>query len=257
MTTFRLKIEYDGAAFSGWQAQPGGVRTVQGSLEEALAVLLRQRVPIQGAARTDAGVHAFGQMASFDAETQLEPDRVRRSLNALAGPDVAAIEVSIAPTRFNARFDSIGKHYRYQILSRPSPSPLLSRMCRHVEHRLDLEIMREAARKMVGSHDFAGFRSSDCERENTICDIFDIRIEMDDRDMIVIDVKGRSFLKNMVRIIVGTLAEIGRGRLSIDAVSRAIEERDRRLAGPTAPACGLALVEVFYPEGWIKDRPPK
>ena len=122
MPTFRLTVEYDGSYFSGWQVQPGEIRTVQGALEEALATVLRTKIRMQGAARTDAGVHALGQCVSFEADTDLPPHRIAKSLSALAGPDVSVVEAAIAPDGFNARFDSTGKHYRYRILSRTSPS---------------------------------------------------------------------------------------------------------------------------------------
>jgi tRNA pseudouridine38-40 synthase len=252
--TYRLKIEYNGTAFSGWQTQPGA-STVQGALEKAAAIALGHSVSIQGAARTDAGVHALGQVASFDSPIDIEPIRLRHSLTALCRPDVAVIEAAVAPDRFNARFDSIGKHYRYCILMRSSPSPFLRNTSHRVAVNLDLNEMNRAAALFLGRHDFRGFRASDCGRLDTVREISSIAVSMCGADLVAVDVKGNAFLKNMVRIISGTLIEVGRGRIGIDVVSQALQTGDRRLAGPTAPACGLTLVEVFYPQGWLRSRP--
>ncbi len=248
MPTFRLVIEYDGTDFSGWQVQPGGIRTVQGVLEEALGTVLRKHVRIQGAGRTDAGVHALGQVASFECDTDIEPERLIRSLSGLAGPEVAVVDAAIARDGFNARFDSNGKHYRYAIVSRRSPSPLKRYTTLFVPQQLDLDRMRLAASLLVGKHDFAGFRAADCERENTVRELTEIAIEGDKDGFVTIDVKGNAFLKNMVRIIAGTLVDISRGRLDPEIVPKVLKSGDRTQAGPTAPAHGLTLVEVFYPK---------
>jgi tRNA pseudouridine38-40 synthase len=253
VSVFRLTIEYDGTDFSGWQAQPS-IRTVQGVLEEALKTVLRQSTKLQGAGRTDAGVHALGQVASFECETDLQPERIMRGVSALAGPDVAVVEAAVAPDGFNARFDSVGKHYRYQILSRPSRSPLLGRFSAFVPQKLDVRLMRAAAAHLVGRHDFAGFRAADCERETTEREIKDVSITEGERGLISVDVKGDAFMKNMVRIIAGTLIDVGRKKLSPEIVPEVFKTGDRTLAGQTAPAQGLTLMEVFYPEGWIRRR---
>ena len=253
MPTFRLTIEYDGTRFSGWQSQPGGIRTVQGALEEALATVLRFPVRIQGAGRTDAGVHALGQVTSFDAETEISPERFVRSLTALVRPEVAVVDAAIAPPGFNARFDSTGKHYRYYLLPRGAPSPLYRHMCLFIPGRFDPGRMEEAASMMVGEHDFAGFRASDCERKTTRRTLYELTIGQE-AGLVCVDVKGDGFLKNMVRVIVGTLVDIGRGRLHPDIVQEVFRTGDRRMAGPTAPARGLVLREVYYPSGWIRER---
>lgn len=253
MPTFRLTIEYDGTHFSGWQSQPGGVRTVQGVLEEALATVLRVPVRIQGAGRTDAGVHAFGQVASFQTETEIPPERLVKSLTALVRPEVAVVEAAVAPSGFNARFDSTGKHYRYHVLPRAAPSPLFRHMSLFIPGRFDIGPVEEAASILVGEHDFAGFRAADCERQTTRRTIRELSILRDSDGLLRIDVKGNGFLKNMVRIIVGTLVDIGRGRLQPDVIEEILRTGDRRRAGPTAPARGLALVKVFYPQGWIRQ----
>jgi tRNA pseudouridine38-40 synthase len=249
--TFRLTIEYDGASFSGWQIQPDA-KTVQGSLEEALATMLRKPVRIQGAGRTDAGVHALGQVGSFQVETDLPPERLQKGLTALAGPDIAVVDAAIAPAGFNARFDSNGKHYRYAILSRKTPSPLLGRTSHFIPYALNVDAMRCAAKALIGEHDFKGFRAADCERKNTICNISEVTITPAANGILAIDVKGIAFLKYMVRVISGTLIEIGKKKMGPERIDKIFETRDRTLAGPTAPSHGLTLVEVFYPDGWIR-----
>lgn len=252
MTVYRLTIEYDGAPFSGWQFQPG-LPTVQGVLEEALHTVLRRKTPLQGAGRTDAGVHALGQAASFETDVTVDPLRLAKGLTALCRPHVAVVAAAVAPVGFNARFDAAGKHYRYRVLNRRAPSPLRGAQAFFVPHPLDIEQMNRAAALLRGRHDFAGFRSADCERKSTVRELF--RVDISVRAPIIdIDVEGDAFLKNMVRIIAGTLVDVGRGRLAPKDVQGVLESGDRTRAGQTAPAHGLTLVEVLYPEGWIRDR---
>jgi tRNA pseudouridine38-40 synthase len=252
VTVFRLVIEYDGTNFSGWQTQPGR-RTVQGVLEQALFVMLKTPIRLQGAGRTDAGVHALGQVASFEADTDIIPERLRKGLCALARPDVSVVEAKVAPLGFNARFDALGKHYRYAIFSRPSPSPLRSTDRYFVPQPLNLDAMRTAASFLVGEHDFAAFRAKDCERETTVRRLSEVSVT-EIKDDLFIDVKGDAFLKNMVRIIAGTLVDVGRGRLALQSVQEALRTGDRTAAGRTAPPNGLTLISVFYPIEWIRPR---
>jgi tRNA pseudouridine38-40 synthase len=253
VAVFKLTIEYDGSAFHGWQAQPDQ-RTVQGELEQALGTVLRRPVALQGASRTDAGVHALGQVASFEADTELEPTRIATGASALAGPDAAVVEALVAPDGFNARFDAVGKRYRYRLLNRTAPSPLLAAYAYHVARPLELEPMRAAAAKLVGTHDFGGFRAADCGRESTERTLTRVAVTDSGEGVVDIEVAGTAFLKNMVRIITGTLVEIGLGRLPLVAVDEVLAEGDRTRAGRTAPAHGLTLVEVSYPPGLLRDR---
>lgn len=253
MPTYRLKIEYDGSGFAGWQIQPGQ-RTVQGVLAEALATIARRPIQIQGASRTDAGVHALGQTASFDIEEEIEAGRLVRGLSALGGPDVAVTDAALAPAGFNARFDAIGKRYRYRLLNRSAPSPLHGATSWHVPQPLDLERMGGAARLLVGTHDFAGFRAADCGRSSTERTLTRVEVISRDDSLLDIAVEGTAFLKNMVRIIAGTLVDVGLGKREPGVVEDAFASGDRGCVGPTAPAHGLTLVEVLYPAGWRRAR---
>lgn len=246
MPTYELIIEYDGAGFAGWQSQPGE-RTVQGALEEALAVLARGPVRVQGASRTDAGVHAAGQVASFEVAGEIEPDRLVSGLCALCRPDLAVVAARRAPDGFNARFDSTGKRYRYRVLNRKAPSPLWGRIAWHVSGVLNRAAMVEAAAMLPGTRDFAGFRSANCGREHTVRTLTRVAVEDGPVEgLIELVVEGDGFLKNMVRIIAGTLVDVGLGRLPVGIVEEVLATRDRPRAGRTAPAHGLTLDRVFH-----------
>jgi len=252
---FKLNIEYAGGGFHGWQEQTDQqLRTVQGVLREALTTVVRQPISLQGASRTDAGVHALSQTASFEAETELPPDRIAKGGTALAGSDIAVVDALVAPTGFNARRDSIGKRYRYRLLNRSAPSPILGATSWHVPRPLDLEAMRVAATRFVGTHDFAGFRSADCGRKNTERELTRMALVARDGAVVDIDVEGTAFLKQMVRIIAGTLVDIGLGARPGEIVDEVLETGDRTRAGRTAPAHGLTLIEVLYPEGLLRPR---
>lgn len=246
MPVFRLTIEYDGAGFAGWQSQPGQ-RTAQGVLEDALATVLRRPVRIQGASRTDAGVHAAGQVASFGFDAEVDPARLAKGLSTLCRPDLAVLAVERTPDGFNARFDTKGKRYRYRVLNRPAPSPLWGRLSWHVSGALDRGAMTDAAARMAGTRDFAGFRAADCGRENTVRTL--ARVALEDgplEGLIEIVVEGDGFLKNMVRILAGTLVDVGLGKLPASVVDEVLASGDRTRAGRTAPARGLTLERVFY-----------
>ncbi len=219
---------------------------MQGVLEEALSTMLREEVNVRGASRTDAGVHAIGQVAGFESEKDVELAQLVRGLSALCRPDVAVVHAKVMPDGFNARFDSTGKHYRYRVLNRRAPSALNGNTAWHVPQDLDLDRMRAAAGDLVGTHDFAGFRSAGCERETTERTLSEVIVHREEDGVITITVKGTAFLKYMVRIIAGTLVGIGLGKLPADTVGRVFKTGDRQIAGQTAPAHGLTLVEVFY-----------
>ncbi|HXT98224.1 MAG TPA: tRNA pseudouridine(38-40) synthase TruA [Polyangia bacterium] len=241
---YKVVVEYDGTDFAGWQRQPGQ-RTVQGVLEEAIREMTGESVFVRAAGRTDAGVHADGQVATFDLELNIPPHGFLRGLNSILPADVALVDVALAAPDFDARFSARGKVYRYTVWAHFVRSPLHARRTWHVRQPLDLEAIRAAAAGLVGEHDFRAFRASDCERRTTRRIVR--RIEVDRQGArLTIEVEATAFLKNMVRILVGTLIDVGRGRLTPEAVSRMLETGDRAAGGMTAPPQGLTLLRVIY-----------
>ena len=252
--TLRLVVEYDGAAFEGWQLQAGAraARTVQGVLAEAFASIGCPARRIQSAGRTDAGVHAEGQVVSVDLERTLEPRVLARALNARLPSDVAVLRVDEVEPGWLATDAARAKHYRYRIWNGATRSPLRAARFAHVPEPLDVEAMRRAAARFVGTHDFAAFRASGSSARTSVRTIRSIAIEGGAGREIAIEVVGEGFLRHMVRNLAGTLIEIGRGRFAVEAAERILASRDRRQAGPTAPARGLTLVrvsDVFEPIG--------
>lgn len=244
----RLIIEYDGTKFLGWQWQPAG-RTVQGELEGAIERVTGRHVRPLGAGRTDAGVHALGQSAHLDLETRLRGIELARALNACLPPDLCVREVQRVPPEFHARRDAERKDYVYEILNRPERSPLLRRRSWHVPGPLELAAMQAAAALMRGEHDFSAFRGARGGAEPHV----DPRRTLEqlevarEGDRIVIRAGARSFLRHMVRNLVGTLVEVGLGRREPASMAGLLEGGDRARAGPTAPARGLCLHAVRYP----------
>jgi len=242
----KLIVEYDGEAFQGWQLQPGGP-TVQSVLEQALATALREPVRVRGAGRTDAGVHARGQVAAVRV-TQVPADlaRLQKSLNALTPDDVAVRAIEIVGDDFDPRRHARSRAYEYRILNAPAPSPLWRRHAWQLPRALDVDAMAAAAALLVGEHDFAAFRAADAEVvRSTVRRAFVSRIDRED-EMLVYRIEATAFLKHMVRNIVGTLVEVGSGVRPANDMAAVIESRDRGRAGPTAPPHGLCLVAVRY-----------
>ena len=249
MQRFRLTLEYDGSDFAGWQVQARG-RTVQGVVETGLAEVLRESVRIYAAGRTDAGVHARGQVAHFDAATRLQPLELRKALNAVLPADVAARALCEAASDFDARRHAISKRYVYRILQRPVPSPLRRGYCWHIRGPLDLTAMREASDVLKGTHDFAAFRGApggppaDEDTRRTL-DVLQVERRAEE---VEIAAEARSFLRYMVRNLVGTLVDVAQGRLSPSQLAEVLASRQRGRAGPTAPPQGLRLEEIRYPD---------
>lgn len=245
---FRMVLAYDGAGFSGWQRQIG-VRTVQQQVEHTLARIVWHHVSVTGASRTDAGVHARGQVAHFDTTCDIPEDRLRYVIGARLPEDVALVDLRIAAPTFHAIRDAVSKLYRYRIYSGSATATrsLANRHTWHVWHLLDLTAMRDAAARLVGRHDFNGFAGRGSPRDNTVRTIhrFDISQRYEE---IHLDVCGDGFLFKQVRNMVGTLVEIGRGHWSASRIDEILSKRDRALAGPTAPPEGLCLE-------WIRYRP--
>jgi tRNA pseudouridine38-40 synthase len=243
---YRLIVEYDGTDFHGWQRQPEA-RTVQATLEEALARLCGEATAAVAAGRTDAGVHAAGQVVSFRCARTIPPDTLRRALNALTPPDLAVRAADVVPDDFNARRAARRRRYLYRIWNRREPSPFWRRYAWHIPWRLELEPMRAAASVLVGDHDFSSFRAAGCDAAHPVRRV--LRSELERRgDLLVYEIEATAFLRHMVRAIVGTLVEIGSRRRSVD-MAALLSARDRSRAAATAPAHGLCLAEIVYDDG--------
>jgi len=245
---FRLTLEYDGTDFLGWQAQAAGARTVQQTLEQAVADLFRRSVPVTGAGRTDAGVHAEGQVASFAFETGLEARAIRKALNQRLPEDLVVLACEAVPDGFDPRRDAASKRYRYAIWNGPERSPLRRRRAHAVPGRLDVAAMAHAARAFEGEHDFASLQSSGSSIRTTVRRVLRCEVVGQAGGEIAVEVEGTGFLRHMVRTLVGTLLDVGQGRRPAASISALLLGRDRAAAGPTAPAAGLTLVAVRYPD---------
>jgi len=241
----KLVLEYDGTDLSGWQRQANGP-TVQQHLEEALAAMCGAPVRVTGASRTDAGVHALGQVANFRTGRDIPLHGFRRGLNSSLPPSIAVVGAAEVPLEFHARFSARGKHYRYAVLARQDPSPLAARTSWHRPRPLDLEAMQRAAASIVGERDFSAFRAAGCTAATAVREVTEVSVHRAERDLILFDVRGNAFLRNMVRILVGTLVEVGQGQIDPANLPEILESRERTRAGQTAPAQGLCLVEVYY-----------
>jgi tRNA pseudouridine38-40 synthase len=240
----RLVLEYDGTDFAGWQQQPGQ-RTVQATVETAIREMTGETVFVRAAGRTDAGVHADGQVATLTLAADIPNHGLLRGLNTILPADVAIVDVAEAAPDFDARFSARGKVYRYTVWNHFVRSPRRLRHAWHVRQPVDGDAIRQAAAAVCGEHDFRAFRASDCDRRTTRRIIR--RLDVDRQGpVLTFDVEATAFLKNMVRILVGTLIDIGRGRITPDAVARMLETGDRAAGGMTAPACGLTLLRVIY-----------
>jgi tRNA pseudouridine38-40 synthase len=239
-----LTISYDGTAYVGWQRQLNGV-SVQQRLEEALFKLLDAETPVTGASRTDAGVHAMGQCAHFDTRSTIPADRFPFALNTHLPPDIKVIEGREVDGFFHARFDAVGKTYTYRIHNAPHPSALYRNYMAHVPMKLNLKAMNEAVKDLFGTHDFAAFQAVGGSAKTTVRTITYAELAREG-ERLTLTMQGNAFLYNMVRIIAGTLLEVGRGKLDIHCFRRAFDTGDRLCLGPTAPACGLELTRVFY-----------
>lgn len=244
MRHFKLTLEYDGTAYHGWQVQPLGP-TVQGVVQEALARIAGAPVHLMGAGRTDAGVHARGQVASFGAALRLDAATLRRALNATLPPDVAVQRVEEVGPDFDARRSARARRYRYSLLRREARSALLGRYSVWLPQPLALEPMREAAACLVGSHDFSAFRAGTCAARSPVREVTEAGWH-EAGECWHFEIRANGFLQQMVRIIVGTLLEVGRGRRPPAFVAEVLAGRDRRTAAKAAPAHGLCLMEVEY-----------
>jgi tRNA pseudouridine38-40 synthase len=247
MATFKLTLEYDGRAFAGWQSQRERERTVQGELLRALGEIAAGPVRLMGAGRTDAGVHAEGQVASVTLETRLDGETLRRALNAKLPEDIAVLAAEPRPDGFDARRDALAKRYRYEIWNGALPSPLRAPRSWQVREPLDPVRLRSAASLLLGTHDFASFRGAGSAVKTSVRTLQRIDVDGEAGAALRLGFEGDGFLRHMVRNLVGTLVEVGAGRRAPEWVSEVLAACDRTAAGRTAPAHGLVLEWVRYP----------
>src|SRR5687767_460866 len=249
---YKLVIQYDGTDFHGWQSQDG-LRTVQGELTRALSLIEGRDVNVHGSGRTDAGVHAEGQVASVEIQREITPEKLRAAINGNVGKDVRVLEAAVAAPEFHARYSAIEKTYVYRIVNAPVMSPFWLRYAHHDARRLDLDAMQTAAESFLGKHDWTAFSAAQSDVEDRVRTITHLEISerVDERSrstLIEIRISADGFLRYMVRAIAGTLMSIGRGELNGDATQKAIEAGVRPTVAATAPACGLTLLAVRYSE---------
>ena len=246
MKRVMLIVSYDGTNYHGWQVQPSAV-TIEGMLNEAISRLTGESIQVVGASRTDAGVHALGNVAVFDTESRIPPEKFSYALNQRLPDDIVIQESFLVPDTFHPRHCDCRKTYEYTIVNRKFPLPEYRNTAYFYYGRLDLGKMRAAAEAFLGEHDFAGFCSAGAQVQSTVRTIYSLEIlETDEEGKIQIRVQGNGFLYNMVRIIVGTLLEVGKGIALPDDIGRVIAACDRAQAGPTAPAKGLRLLRIEY-----------
>jgi tRNA pseudouridine38-40 synthase len=255
MRYFKLTIAYDGTDFHGWQIQ-ANKPTIQGEIVNVLQRLAQEKIVLHAAGRTDAGVHALGQVASFRTQSALSAQEFQRALNALLPPTIRIAGAEEVGPDFNARWSALGKTYRYRLYRGKVVPPTIWRYVLHYPFPLNEDAMRDAAARFVGIHDFASFAAStgseeDDKERSTEREIYSTELlRSADNEELVFTVKGRSFLRYMVRKMVGTLLDVGRGRLSPEDIDRLFELRDRSKSGPTVPPQGLVMAEVQHKEAW-------
>lgn len=266
MSNYKLTIAYDGSRYAGWQRQnvrspvSAGISrklsTIQGTLERALQKILQEKVILHGSGRTDAGVHAVCQAATFKTQRVVAPGRIKVALNGILPADIAVLDVQDVSCDFHARFSAASKTYRYVIYNEETRSPFLRSLALWVRRPLDVALMRKEARCLIGRHDFKSFQASDRRYRPSMTTVKRVAVAqgrgwaglpfLENKRFVFIDMEAEGFLRNMVRNIVGTLVEIGRGRIKKGELKRILKAKDRRRAGPCAPAQGLYLVDVLY-----------
>jgi len=231
--------------FSGWQIQNDRI-TVQGEIEKALSRILNQKIKINGAGRTDAGVHAMGQVANFHAATSISCYDLKKGVNSIIKRPVVIRKCEIVDSDFHARYNALSKEYHYHILNRSDPCAVGRNYTWHIKQKLDLEKMNQCCSMITGTHDFKSFEGAGSPRAHTRRDVFFACMEKQDKDRIIFKIKANGFLRFMVRNIMGTLVQAGLSKLSLDEFKSVINAKDRKMAGPTAPPNGLFMIKVNY-----------
>lgn len=245
MINYKMVIAYDGSRYNGWQKQGNTKDTIQGKLEKVLEKLEGREVEVIGAGRTDAGVHALGQVANVKLESKINGETLLQYLNQYLPEDIAVLSVKEVPMRFHSRLNTTEKTYLYRIYRSEIPNPFIRKYTVTITEELDIEKMRMAAELLIGEHDFKSFCSLKKSKKSTIRTLYSITIEEIEEE-IRISVRGNGFLYHMVRIIIGTLLEVGTGKKKPEEIEQILEKRERQAAGKTAPAHGLFLKEVKY-----------
>lgn len=242
-------VEYDGTGFFGYQLQPNK-RTVQGEIEQVLEKITQTFIRIDAAGRTDAGVHATGQVVAFNTTWKHSLRDLHRAINATLPADIVFQRLKITPLNFSPRFDAVNRSYRYTIHNQAWPSALRRRYTHHVNQPLNIETMTEASQMLIGQHDFASFGKSPVDGRSTIRHVTQINWSVEG-DCLIFEITANAFLYRMVRNVVGTLIQVGLGRLKVEQVKEILQARNLRCSVPAAPACGLCLIKVTYPEDVI------
>lgn len=245
MKRIKLTVAYDGTNYHGWQVQPNAV-TIEGKLNEAISELTKETIQVIGASRTDAGVHALGNVAVFDTESRIPGGKFSYALNQRLPDDIVIQQSQEVDKDFHPRYCTCEKTYEYVILNRKFPLPEYRNTAFFYYGDLDIKAMQEATKAFLGEHDFASFCSAGAQVKTTVRTIYELTVEKKDNDMICIRVRGNGFLYNMVRIIAGTLLEVGKGNIEAKSLENRIAAADRSQAGPTAPARGLKLIRIQY-----------
>ncbi len=246
MSTYKLRLEYDGTAYAGWQRQPDRP-TIQQALEDALRQITHSRISTVAAGRTDAGVHALGQIVSFRSDAPFSPHEWIRALNGVLPKDVSILDAEVVADQFHARYDARSKTYEYRILNQPTRPALERLRAWQIANPLDVRLMRETFRYVLGKRDCTSFQGSPTDTQNPVCHVQRIDLVQEGR-LIRFTIQADRFLKQMVRAFMGTLVEIGRGKRTPDEMAAILAAKDRRAAGPTAPPQGLYLLHVTYEE---------
>jgi tRNA pseudouridine38-40 synthase len=245
LNNFKLTIEYDGSDYHGWQRQKND-RTIQGEIEKALQTMTSKQVALIGSGRTDAGVHAMGQVANFSVETQLNAENFQRGLNSLLPADIVIKACKLVNRKFHARYDVKSKTYTYRIINREIPPAIGRQYAWFIPKQLDLEAMGHAIRYFIGFHDFKAFEGTGSPRSNTIRHVLNADLKEEKHEYLVFEIEADGFLRFMVRNIVGTLVDVGLLRLTPDDFKKILHSKDRNQAGLTAPPHGLFLMAVKY-----------
>lgn len=245
MRNIRLLIQYEGTRYQGWQRQESSENTIQGRLEKLLSQMCSEKVELQGSGRTDAGVHAMGQVANFHTNSALSTEEMLQYINTYLPQDIAVVQVTEAAERFHSRLNATGKCYQYRVWNSSVPNVFLRRYALEYPQTLDIEAMRQAASGFLGEHDFKSFTSTKKGKKSTVRRIDSIDI-VQEGNLITFTFRGNGFLYHMVRILMGTLLEVGEGRRTAASIPELIAAKSREEAGPLAPSKGLMLKEVYY-----------